>query len=121
MGTELTARQHAETMTQYVAEGISRAKALGNRGPLKLDSNGKLKPDILAAYDRTGFYIFEGAIKQDEIDLLRADMEWLLDRAPSTTAPRSITRSACIWSTVCSSCVLHDPAANRPMGWYQGT
>ena len=82
MGTVLTARQHAETMTQYVAEGIERAKALGNRGPLKLDSNGKLTPDILAAYDRTGFYIFEGAIKQDEIDLLRADMEWLLDRAP---------------------------------------
>ena len=82
MGTVLTARQHAETMTQYVAEGIERAKALGNRGPLKLDSNGKLTPDILDAYDRTGFYIFEGAIKQDEIDLLRADMEWLLDRAP---------------------------------------
>ena len=82
MGTVLTARQHAETMTQYVAEGIERAKALGNRGPLRLDSNGKLTPDILDAYDRTGFYIFEGAIKQDEIDLLRADMEWLLDRAP---------------------------------------
>ena len=82
MGTVLTARQHAETMTQYVAEGIERAKALGNRGPLRLDSNCKLTPDILAAYDRTGFYIFEGAIKQDEIDLLRADMEWLLDRAP---------------------------------------
>ena len=82
MGTVLTARQHAETMTQYVAEAIERAKALGNRGPLKLDTNGKLTPDILAAYDRTGFYIFEGAIKQDEIDLLRADMEWLLDRAP---------------------------------------
>jgi hypothetical protein len=69
-------------MTQYVAEGIERAKALGNRGPLRLDSNGKLTPDILEAYVRTGFYIFEGAIKQDEIDLLRADMEWLLDRAP---------------------------------------
>jgi len=82
MGTVLTAQQHAETMTQYVAEGIERARALGNRGPLKLDSNGKLTPDILDAYDRTGFYIFEGAIKQAEIDLLRADMEWLLDRAP---------------------------------------
>ena len=82
MNAAPTAEQHAETMTKYVADGVTRAKALGNRGPLKLDSNGKLTPDILAAYDRTGFYIFEGAIKQDEIDLLRADMEWLLDRAP---------------------------------------
>ena len=33
MGTVLTAQQHAETMTQYVAEGIERARALDNRGP----------------------------------------------------------------------------------------
>ena len=107
MGTVLTARQHAETMTQYVAEGIERAKALGNRGPLRLDSNGKLTPDILDAYNRTGFYIFEGAIKQDEIDLLRADMEWLLDRAPvdngaevedsaSTAQPGGLCQQDCL-------------------------
>ena len=76
MNAAPTAEQHAETMTQYVADGVTRAKALGNRGPLTLGANGKLTPDIIEAYERTGFYIFEGAIKQAEIDLLRADMDW---------------------------------------------
>ena len=56
--TTLTAQQHAEEMTDYVAAGIDRANSLGNRGPLKLGADGKLTPDILAAYERTGFYIF---------------------------------------------------------------
>ena len=82
MNTALTAEQHAQTMTQYVTDGVARSKALGNRGPLTLGADGKLTPDIVEAFERTGFYIFEGAIKQAEIDLLRADMDWLLDRAP---------------------------------------
>lgn len=82
MDTPLTAQDHADAMTDYVAEGVTRAKALGNRGPLTLGSDGKLTPDILEAFNRTGFYVFENAVDSAEIDLLRADMDSLLDRAP---------------------------------------
>ena len=75
MNTALTAEQHAKTMTQYVADGVARAKALGNRGQLTLGADGKLTPAILEALERTGFDILEGAIKQAEIDLLRAGMD----------------------------------------------
>ena len=67
MSAALTAEQHAETMTKYVADGVTRAKALGNRGPLTLGAKGKLTPDIIDAYERTGFYIFEGCVKQAKL------------------------------------------------------
>ena len=82
MDTPLTAQDHADAMTDYVADGIARAKALGNRGPLMLGSDGKLTPDVLEAFNRTGFYVFENAVDSAEIGLLRADMDSLLDRAP---------------------------------------
>jgi hypothetical protein len=80
--TTLTAQQHAEEMTDYVAAGIDRANSLGNRGPLKLGADGKLTPDILAAYERTGFYIFEQVIDEQELTLLRDEVDTLIDRAP---------------------------------------
>jgi ectoine hydroxylase-related dioxygenase (phytanoyl-CoA dioxygenase family) len=83
MNNPLTAREHAETMRDYVNDGVTKAKSLGNRGPLNLGSNGKLTNDILEAFDRTGFYVFENVIDPAEIALLRQDMDWLLDRAPT--------------------------------------
>ncbi len=35
-------------MAQYRADGERRAMALGNRGPIRFDANGKLDPAILA-------------------------------------------------------------------------
>ncbi len=80
--TEISASQYQDTLETYVDEGMQRAEALGNRGPIRFDANGKLAPDILEAYWRTGFYVFEGLINPDETQLLRDDMESLLDRAP---------------------------------------
>ena len=82
MNTPLTAQDHADAMTDYVEQGVARAQALANRGPLTLGADGKLTPDILDAYHRTGFYVFENAVNSAEIELLRADMDSLLDRAP---------------------------------------
>jgi alpha-amylase len=42
---------------------------LGNRGPLKLDAEGKLDREIRDAYSRCGFYIFEGLLREDELKL----------------------------------------------------
>jgi hypothetical protein len=74
--------EHAAAMAPYIAEGTKRASAAGNRGPLQLDTSGKLHPDILNAYNQKGFYIFEGVIGAEELDSLRADVTNMIDRAP---------------------------------------
>jgi len=80
---ELTAAEHAASMNAYLARGAEAALNLGNRGPLTLDGDGKLTPEILAAYWRTGFYVFEGVIGGDELADLRADVERVLAAAPA--------------------------------------
>lgn len=69
-------------MVRYRAEGEARAHRLGNRGPLRVDSAGRLDPGILEAYERCGFYVFEGVVGPDELADLERDVADLLDRAP---------------------------------------
>ena len=61
---------------------LKRAAALGNRGPLRLGPNGRLVSEILDAYGRTGFYVFEDVIDEAELAALRGELEGLLERAP---------------------------------------
>ena len=42
----LTREAFEASMADYRAAGVARADAIGNRGPLVLDANGKLHPDI---------------------------------------------------------------------------
>lgn len=70
-------------MDAYLRDGEARAMALGNRGPVRYDSNGKLHPDILDAYWRCGFYVFENLVGQEELDEIEADLKVILDRLPS--------------------------------------
>ena len=76
--------EHEALMEQYRAEGTARALALDNRGPIRFDANGKLHPDILDAYSRHGFYVFQGVLNADERADLEQDVANLLDRAPVT-------------------------------------
>ena len=78
----VSASQYQASLEAYVDQGMQRAASLGNRGPVRFGADGKLSPDILEAYWRTGFYVFEGLIDQGEVQLLRQDMQSLLDRAP---------------------------------------
>lgn len=78
----MTAEEHAAVMQAYIREGEARARTLGNRGPIRYDADGRLHPDILDAYWRTGFYVFEGVISAEELEELRADIERVLDGAP---------------------------------------
>jgi phytanoyl-CoA dioxygenase PhyH len=78
----LSKSRHAALMADYIKNGEKRAKALGNRGPIKYDKAGKLHPDILEAYRKYGFYIFEDAITSEELAELRSDIERVLERAP---------------------------------------
>ena len=71
-------------MVRYRKEGEARAMRLGNRGPIRLDANGKLAPDILDAYSRNGFYVFEGVLGTDELRDIERDVADMVERAPVT-------------------------------------
>jgi hypothetical protein len=70
-------------MQAYFREGEARAMALDNRGPLRLTDDGKLHPDILDTYHRFGFYVFEGAISDEELAELKAEFHDMVDRLPT--------------------------------------
>lgn len=86
VGTPVQATQsreeHAAGMRAYQAAGVQRAAEIGNRGPLRRDADGNLHADILEAYWRHGYYIFEGVIDAEEIENLRADADEMIERAP---------------------------------------
>ena len=68
-----------------VAEGSRLALAANNRGPLAFKPNGDLADHILDAYEQFGFYVFEGAVGDEELADLRQDIAELLERAPTQT------------------------------------
>ena len=69
-------------MRAYLHEGEKRASRLGNRGPIRFTAAGALHPDILDAYWRCGFYVFEGVLKPDELADIERDVRDILDRLP---------------------------------------
>ena len=73
-----------QAMQEYFREGEARAMTLGNRGPIRFTAEGRLHPDILAAYNRVGFYVFENALGAVELSELRAEFHEMVERLPST-------------------------------------
>src|SRR5579872_3184063 len=69
-------------MERYRREGEARAAALGNRGKLRFDSDGKVDRAILDAYSRCGFYIFEGLLHEDELKDIEHDVADIISRTP---------------------------------------
>ena len=83
----------------YYFEGEQRALSLGNRGPMAFNANGALRADIAEAYWESGFYVFEGAVRGDELNELVADFEGVLARAPvSSTSQTDATGRPAIGS-----------------------
>src|SRR6476620_1922906 len=70
-------------MQAYLREGEARAMALGNRGPIRFGADGRIHPEILEAYWRCGFYVFEGVLRPDELADIEADIQDILARLPS--------------------------------------
>lgn len=70
-------------MPAYLEAGASRARALGNRGPLRFDDEGRLASDIVEAYERVGFYVFTDVIDPSELAELDGGLAELLARAPA--------------------------------------
>ena len=71
-------------MDIYMREGEERAYALGNRGPIRFDKQGRLDPEILGAYWRCGFYVFTGVLKPEELADIEADIADIVDRLPAS-------------------------------------
>jgi len=74
---------HQAAMTQYLTEGEGRAMALGNRGPIRFIGDGVLHPDIVEAYWRCGFYVFEGVLRPEELPDIEADLKNMMARFPT--------------------------------------
>src|ERR1700748_1972821 len=70
-------------MRAYLHGGEQRAFSLGNRGPIRFTAEGAVHPDILDAYWRCGFYVFEGVLQPDELADIEADLHAILDRLPT--------------------------------------
>lgn len=71
-------------MEAYLREGERRAFALGNRGPIRFTADGRVHPDILDAYWRCGFYVFEGVLSVEELADIEADIKTnALSRLPA--------------------------------------
>ena len=81
MSTDSTAQDQIAT---YVHDGERMAYQLGNRGPIKFNTDGAVDKEILDAYWHFGFYVFEGAVKADELVELQTELEGAFDRAPYT-------------------------------------
>ena len=79
-GTDYSAEEAA--MRAYFRDGEARAQALGNRGPVRYTADGQIHPDILEAYWRCGFYIFERVLGEEELKDIEADLHDILNRLP---------------------------------------
>jgi ectoine hydroxylase-related dioxygenase (phytanoyl-CoA dioxygenase family) len=75
--------EDADDVRQYLIEGQKRALDLPNRGPLRFNDKGKVHPDILEAYSTYGFYIFENALREEELNDLKNDLEAMRDNFPT--------------------------------------
>ena len=73
-----------QAMQGYFREGEARAMTLGNRGPIRFTDEGRLHPDILAVYNRIGFYVFEHVLGAVELSELRTEFHEMVERLPST-------------------------------------
>lgn len=90
----------------YLQAGEARARALGNRGPLRFGADGRLAPEIVAAYRETGFFVFEGVLDAEELSDLDADLDRVLDRTPVCEGadvdrhgrPRGAEQPHCLWA-----------------------
>ena len=71
-------------MAAYRADGYERAMALGNRGPIRYDADGRLHQTILDSYTEHGFYIFTGVLDPDELAEIERDVAEIMERAPVT-------------------------------------
>ncbi|WP_164114278.1 phytanoyl-CoA dioxygenase family protein [Sphingorhabdus sp. Alg239-R122] len=73
----------ADEVKDYMYGGLDRALSLGNRGLIRFNEDGSLHQDILDAYFKNGFYVFERVIGEQELADIEADLVDLRSRFPT--------------------------------------
>ena len=73
----------AEEMRRYLIAGEQAATNLDNRGPIRFKANGQLEDDIVAAYSRYGFYVFESVLGEEELEDITTDLDAMRARFPA--------------------------------------
>ena len=81
----------APAVEKYLKAGEKKAFKLGNRGPISFNSQGLLSKDIIDAYSKFGFYIFENVINESELNDIEKDLDSLRSRFP--IGPESLVDS----------------------------
>ena len=81
----------APAVEKYLKAGEKKAFKLGNRGPISFNSQGLLSKDIIDAYSKFGFYIFENVINEGELNDIEKDLDSLRSSFP--TGPESLVDS----------------------------
>jgi ectoine hydroxylase-related dioxygenase (phytanoyl-CoA dioxygenase family) len=76
----------ANAMRDYLLQGQVKALQMDNRGPLEFTADGRLSPTIRAAYRKYGFYILVGAIGDQELADIRADLDDMANRFPVSSS-----------------------------------
>ena len=88
----MTVTEDRPTDDEFFADGLRRATALDNRGPIRFDETGAVHQSILDAYWRYGFYVFEDVVDAEELEELRLDIDRVLARAPYPTKDSPVDR-----------------------------
>ncbi len=110
-----------DEMQTYLAEGRERALALNNRGPIRY-VDGRIADDILDAYWRYGFYVFENVFSGEELSDIEADLNAIMDRLPTHEGAaldhkgRPALGATCKARTVFWSKPLGDPFGGTSFG-----
>ncbi len=102
-----------EVMQAYFRSGQARALALPNRGPIRFDDHGQLADEIIDAYDRYGFYVFENVLGADELAEIEADVFGILDRLPAERGSAVDAKGRPALAADCSAPTLF---WSRPLG-----
>src|ERR1700682_3653349 len=94
-------------MQEYMRGGEQSGATLGNRGPIRFIDNGELHPEIVEAYWRCGFYVFEGVLKADELVDIERDLHEILDRLPAEKDAALDAKGRPALGADCKGPVLH--------------
>jgi len=94
-------------MQAYLREGEKRAHALGNRGLIRFTTAGELHPEIVEAYWRCGFYVFEGVLRPEELADIERDLHDIIERLPVEKGATTDAKGRPALALDCAAPCLH--------------
>lgn len=107
----------AEAMRNYLIEGERAALAMDNRGPIRFDEDGQLASDILEAYSRYGFYVFEGVLDETELEDIKADLNAMRETFPVEPGAALSPQGGPALGADCeANCLLWSKPLGDPLG-----